>query len=157
MEIVPGIGLPLVQLGQTLKDIEAAVGPAVVVGSQSAFWEAGSPAFSAYFDTEGTCDLIEMYATAGSGEGVTLDGVQLVGRLMSDVVEDLRRAGLDGQSTCLTVDYREGFMLWSLGELMPEHGMGAVGSDTVVEGVAISHLHRSAQRTLIQPARQSRW
>lgn len=140
MEIVPGRGLPFVRIGQTLSEIEAAMGPGVVVHPRRAVWDACSPPFGVHFDADAACDLIEVYASTDTAHSVTLGGVQLVGRPMDDVVEDLGASGLAGRRTCLTVDYDEGFTLWSLGDLMPAPDTGAARAGTVVEGVAIGAL-----------------
>jgi len=137
VEIVPGVGLPMVRLGQTLQDIEAVAGPAVVEESRRALWGGHSPPFGAYFDASATCNLIEVYASDCDVDGVTLGGVLLLGRLMDDVMGDLERSGLAGRTTCLTVDYDDGFTLWSLGELMPQQDLNATRQGTYVEGIAI--------------------
>ena len=141
MEVVPGVGLPMVRLGQTLQDIEAVAGPAVIEESRRAFWEKHSPPFGAYFDAAATCDLIEVYASdCDDGAAVTLGGVPLLGRLMVDVMGDLETSGLAGRPTSLTVDYDDGFTLWSLGELIPHEDRDATDQGTYVEGIAISRL-----------------
>ena len=149
MEIVPGVGLPMVRLGQTLEDIEAVVGPAEVTDLRSARWERCSPPFGVYFDADAMCDLIEVYASAAPGAGVTLGGVPLVGRPMDEVVQDLDGAGLAGRRTFLTVDYDEGFTLWSLDELVGDADPDATESGAVVEGVAIGKVDRGSEPAFI--------
>lgn len=113
MEVLPGIGLPVARLGQTLDDIVAAAGPADAAEPHRASWTRHSPPFDAYFDGQGRSELIEVRAD----EGLTLGGVQLNLRLMDDVAADLARSGLTGRRATLVVDFDEGFTLWSLGEL----------------------------------------
>lgn len=149
MEIVPGVGLPMVRLGQTLEDIEAVVGPAEVADPRSARWERCSPPFGVYFDAEATCDLIEVYASADPDDGVTLDGVPLVGRPIDEVVHDLDGAGLAGRRTSLTVDYEEGFTLWSMDELDSDADPDVPEAGAVVEGVAIGRVDRGSDPAFI--------
>jgi hypothetical protein len=112
VEIVPGVGLPMVRLGQTLEDIEAVVGPAEVTEPRSARWDRCSPPFGVYFDAEATCDLIEVYACDDPSDGVTLGGVPLVGRPNGRGGAGPDGAGLEGRQTFLTVDDDAGFTLW---------------------------------------------
>jgi hypothetical protein len=149
VEIVPGVGLPMVRLGQTLEDIEAVVGPAEVTETRSARWERCSPPFGVYFDAEATCDLIEVYASTDPGDGVTLGGVPLVGRPIDEVVQDLDGAGLAGRRTFLTAEYDEGFTLWSMEELDRDADLDATASGAVVEGVAIGKVDRCSEPAFI--------
>jgi hypothetical protein len=149
VEIVPGVGLPLVRLGQTLEDIEAVVGPAEVTDPRSARWDRCSPPFGVYFDAEATCDLIEVYASDDPSAGVTLGGVPLVGRPMDEVVRDLDGAGLEGRPTFLTVDYDAGFTLWSLDELVGDADPVDREPGAVVEGVAIGKVDRASRPAFI--------
>lgn len=149
VEIVPGVGLPMVRLRQTLEDIEAVVGPAEVTDRRSARWEGCSPPFGVYFDAEATCDLIEVYASDDRSDGVTLGGVALVGRPMDEVVQDLDGAGLAGRRTFLTVDYDEGFTLWSLDEVGCDADPEATELGAVVEGVAIGNVDRGSEPAFI--------
>lgn len=147
MEILPGIGLPVARVGQTLRDIVAVAGPPALVEERQAFWHAHSPPFAAYFDDDGRSEIIEVYGGGSDGEGVTIGGVQLTLRLMEDVEADLARSGLAGRRTALVIDFDDGFTLWSLGELSA--GDLELGTDldpgdqrVVVEGVAIGPFAR---------------
>jgi hypothetical protein len=144
MEILPGVGLPVARLGQTLRQIEAAVGSPSAVGARSAQWSRHVPPFAVYFDGRGLSRLLEVYAAEGSAEPVTLHGVQLTGRPMGDVVGELAGAGLQGRRRDLVADFPEGFMLWSLLERPDTRRHRADGprrlgtGGALVEGVAIA-------------------
>ena len=143
MEIVPGVGLPVARIGQTLSDIEAVVGLAddVQLDPDRAFWHRHYPGFCAHFDGEGVVELIEVYYSQGGREQVTLGGVQLTFRLMDDVVADLAAAGLQGRPMDIGFDYDEGFCVWSMSSLNPSDLTGGLYDPAderrVVEGVAV--------------------
>jgi hypothetical protein len=152
VEIVPGVGLPFARLGDTLHDIEAVAGPAEAHGAYGALWKTHSPPFGMYFGADARCDLIEVYASEREQNDLTLGGVQLVGRLMSEVEEELSRIGRSGRRTCLTVDFDDGLTLWSLDEISPGPGPDIGGPGVVVEGVAITALPASSDSRLIPVA-----
>ena len=142
MEIVPGVGLPFAKVGQTLPQIEAAVGPATVADAARALWDGRSLPFATYFDDRGRVRVVEVYGVEDVNEQVTLDGVQLTLRLIDDVEADLSRLGRRGRRAGPLVDFPEGFTLWSLGELFASDlTPGALFDPSddrpVVEGVAI--------------------
>lgn len=145
MEILPGVGLPVARVGQTVDEIEAAAGPATRADDRRAVWEQHSPPFAVYLDDRGTCELVEVCCATDGGPGATLGGVQLTHRLMDDVEADLARSGLRGRRSRLVVDFELGFTLWSLDEAGGPDGGPEVGHDVsagrlLVEGVAIAPL-----------------
>ena len=156
MEIIPGVGLPVAKVGQTLADIEALVGLAddIQLDPDRAFWHRHYPGFSANFDGDGVAELIEAYYSQGGRDQVTLGGVQLTFRLMDDVVADLEAAGMHGRRMDIGFDYDEGFCVWSMSSLNPSDLTGGPydprDERLVVEGVAVgppSYFQEPARAT----------
>ena len=149
MEIIPGVGLPVAQVGQTIDEIETLVGPATRADGHRAFWEQHSPPFAVYFDGRGESEIVEVSCSDGDTQQVTLDGIPLILRLMDDVEADLARHGLVGRRFDLVVDFDSGFTLWSLDEISAPAPTPTTADDPadrrlVVEGVAV---HRPPSTT----------
>ena len=142
MEIIPGVGLPVARIGQTLDEIETLAGPATRADGHRAFWECHSPPFAVYFDGSGESEVVEVSSAEGVAAQVTLDGIPLVLRLMDDVQADLARHGVVGRRFGLVVDFDSGFTLWSLDEIsaceLSESADNPGDDRLVVEGVAIA-------------------
>lgn len=144
MEIVPGVGLPVAQIGQSLTDIEAVLGLAddIQADPDRAYWHRHVPAFVAHFDRDGVVELVEVYYSRRDQEQVTLGGVQLTFRLMEDVVADLKAAGMHARHMDIGVLYDEGFFLWSMSSLNPSDLTGDPynpdDARMVVEGVGVA-------------------
>ena len=143
VEIIPGTGLPVAQVGQTLTDIEAVVGLAddIQADPDRAYWHRHVPAFVAHFDRDGVVELVEAYYSQGDQEQVTLGGVQLTFRLMDDVVADLEAAGMHARRMDIGFDFDEGFSVWSMSSLSTADLTGGSydpdDERLVVEGVAV--------------------
>ena len=143
MEIIPAVGLPVARVGQTLTEIEAAVGPATATDERRAFWDHHEPAFVAHLDDRGVAELIEVASSDDGGEQATLSGIQLTSRVMDDVVADLAAAGMVGTPVDIGYEYDEGFTVWSMASRSPSDltpGAAPDPSDErlVVEGVGIA-------------------
>lgn len=142
MEIIPGVGLPIARVGQTLDEIETLAGPATRADGHRAFWESHSPPFAVYFDARGESEVVEVSCSGECEEQVTFDGIPLVLRLMDDVEADLARHGVAGRRFDLVVDFESGFTLWSLDEISASALSPSVYDPhdrrLVVEGVAIA-------------------
>jgi len=143
VEIIPGVGLPVARVGQTLADIEAMVGLAddIQADPDRAYWHRHKPAFVAHFDREGLVELIEVYYSEGGEEQVTLDGTQLTYRLMDEVMADLQVAGRRGRRMVIGFDFDDGFCVWSMSSLSPSDLTGGSydpdDERAVVEGVSV--------------------
>jgi hypothetical protein len=142
MEILPGVGLPVAQVGQTLEQVEARVGRASSVEPKRARWPHHEPPFDVYFDENGLARLIEVHHSERGGEQATLGGVQLTFRALDDVVVELADHGTRGRRTDIVVEF-DGFILWSLLSLDPDDVEPSTLVDTVherlvVEGVGIA-------------------
>jgi len=154
VEIIPGVGLPVAKVGQTIDQIEALAGPATRADGHRAFWERHSPPFAVYFDARGQSEVVEVSCSEADTVQVTLDGIPLILRLMDDVQTDLARRGLVGRRSGLVVDFDSGFTLWSLDEV-GAHDVSRSSDPMyrrlVVEGVAVAapaSMHSGACATV---------
>ena len=139
MEIEPGVGVPLVRLGESREVVVACLGePRVVVGQTHHF---ESPALLIDFDDGGLVELIQV-PYSGVGDEVTLLGVQLTYRLMSDVLADLRERGYTGTPSDIGYDFHAGFAVFSMASVSPHEVDATIPEDdeseVVVEGVAVA-------------------
>src|SRR4051812_5537054 len=93
MEIIPGVGVSSARIGDRREDIEGRLGSPTFGprGRKSIY--AGDPGLVVWYAAGGIAEAIEIGYEGEGGEGVFLQGVQLTGRLLDDVVAELVAKG----------------------------------------------------------------
>lgn len=142
MEILPGVGVDEVRVGDVRKDVELRLGPAVHPGGARRAVYATSPALVVDYTDDGRVEVVQVASTGrGDGNEAFLDGVQLTYRFLDEVVADLVARGHEYTSSDVGVDFRAGFALFSMGSMDPAALDPEAGEDDdrlVVEGVSIA-------------------
>lgn len=143
MEILPGVGVDEVRIGDARADVELRVGLPVHPGDARRAVYATSPGLVVDYTDDGTVELVQVaYGGHGDGDEAFLDGVQLTHRFLDDVVADLVARGHECTTSDVGVDFRAGFGLFSMGSVDPAELDPRADDDDedrpVVEGVAIA-------------------
>jgi hypothetical protein len=139
MEILPGVGVPSVQLGEDRAVVEVRIGTPTSAQASSAFYTEGDSRLVLRYSGDDKVELIEI-PYSGEGHEATLNGIQLTFRPIDDVIEDLRQAGLVGRQSDIGFDFPDGFAIWSMGSLDLSDIDTSVSADDerlVVEGVSV--------------------
>jgi hypothetical protein len=142
MEILPGVGVDEVRIGQAREDVELRVGPPIHPGEARRAVYATSPALVVDYTDDSRVELVQVaYGGGGDGNEAFLDGVQLTYRFLDEVVADLVARGHECTSSDVGVDFRAGFALFSMGSVDPSALDPHADDDDdrpVVEGVSIA-------------------
>jgi hypothetical protein len=139
MEIIPGLGVNTVSIGDRRSQVEERIGPPYRPGGQRGVY-AGTPTLVITYDPDERVELVEIHYSGEDGPAeVRYDGVQLTHRFLDDVVEDLHALGYTSTPSDLGHDFHAGFSVWSMhslwaGDLDPEAG----GDDERVVSEAVS-------------------
>lgn len=141
MNIIPGRGVALVEIGDARSEVEARTGDPVHGPGRSKAVYRTDPALVVSYLPDDTVELVELGHSAGAGTEVYLDDVRLTWRFLDDVVAELTALGHTGTETDIGYAFRAGFAIWSMGsrhasELDPD----AAEDDEreVVEGVSVA-------------------
>ncbi|MBO4273924.1 hypothetical protein [Microbispora triticiradicis] len=141
MEILPGVGVALVKIGESRSDVERRIGPPVHERPSERDVYATTPMLVVHYTPE---DLVELVEIAYSGDGqeeVFLDGVQLTFRFLDDVVHDLTAKGYTNTPSDIGFDFHAGFAVWSMGSRWAGDLDPNAGEDDerkVSEGVSVA-------------------
>ncbi len=142
MEILPGVGVDQVRIGDARDDVEARLGPPVHDGRSRRAVYRTVPAIVVDYARDGTVEVVQVaYCGTPDGDEAYYDGVQLTFRFLDDVVAELTAKGLEGTPSDVGTDFLAGFSLFSMGSLDAtalDPGAAGVDDRPVVEGVTIA-------------------
>lgn len=139
MEVLPGIGVEFARVGDSRADVERRIGKPVHEPSARDIYATTPMLMVSYSDH----DLVEA-VEIGSGNGrqqARLDGVQLTGRFLDEVMTNLRSKGYTGRPNDIGFVFDAGFSVCSMRsrsarELDPK---AAVDDDRAIcEGVTVA-------------------
>ena len=117
MDILPGIGVSLVRIGDARKDVERRIGPPVHGRpSRKDVYDTTPMLVLSYTPTD-TVELVEIGYSGDGKEEVWFDGVQLTFRFLDDVVADLATKGYTCTPFDIGFDFHAGFSVWSMSSL----------------------------------------
>ena len=146
MEVLPGVGVALVHIGQPRSTVEVSLGPPRAVHGRTAHYDA--PVLIVDYDEDGLVELVQV-PYSGVGDEATLADVQLTYRFMDDVLRDLTDRGYRHTSSDIGYDFEAGFALFSMSSLDARAIDPDASEDDprgVVEGVAVApyaYFHRA--------------
>ncbi|GLW97016.1 hypothetical protein [Microtetraspora sp. NBRC 16547] len=115
MEILPGIGVALVKIGESRSDVERRIGLPVHERPSERGVYATTPMLVVHYTPEDLVELVEIGYSGDGQEEVFLDGVQLTFRFLDDVVHDLTAKGYTNTPSDIGFDFHAGFAVWSMG------------------------------------------
>ncbi|MCC2315876.1 hypothetical protein [Cellulomonas xiejunii] len=141
MEILPGVGVDGVSIGDAREDVAVRLGPPVHEGDGHRDVYATTPALVVDYSDDDRVEIVQVaYGGQGDGNEVFFDGVQLTYRFLDEVVADLLARGYEYTPSDIGVDFRVGFALFSMGSLDPALLDPQAGDDErlVVEGVSVA-------------------
>ena len=141
VEILPGVGVDQVKLGDAREDVEERVGPPVHPGrSRRAVYDT-EPMLVISYTSDHEVELVEVGYTGDGGEEVFFDGVQLTYRFMADVVSDLEARGHRCTPSDIGFDFLAGFAVFSMGSRHAQD-LDPLADDederAIVEGVSVA-------------------
>ncbi|MEU1620324.1 hypothetical protein ABZ479_23825 [Streptomyces sp. NPDC005722] len=142
MEIVPGRGVGLVEIGEHRSRVEERIGlPHHGPGGERAVYRT-SPMLVVTYAADDTVELVEIsYCGEGGEAEATLDGVQLTYRFLDDVVSELHARGYTSTPSDIGHDFHAGFAVWSMHSLWAGDLDPAAGEDderAIAEGVSVA-------------------
>ncbi|MER6219730.1 hypothetical protein ABT189_03900 [Streptomyces sp900105755] len=149
MEIIPGIGVELVKIGDQRSQAEERIGrPHHGPGGQRAVY-ATTPMLVITYAADETVELVEIhYSGEGGDTEVHYDGVQLTHRFLDDVVVDLHALGHTSTPSDIGHDFHVGFSVWSMHSLWARDVDPEAGEDderAVSEAVSVAPYAYFAQ------------
>lgn len=113
MEIIPGLGIGDVRIGDTREQVERLTGPSVHgPGGRHVVY---GPPTHLVVDYAREGEVVAVSAGYGDGDETTYDGVQLTGRFLDDVLADLDARGLTSTPSDIGRDFHVGFSVFSMG------------------------------------------
>ncbi|MYS87450.1 hypothetical protein [Embleya scabrispora] len=141
MNIIPGRGVALVEVGESRAEVEARIGEPVHGPGRSKAVYRTDPTLVICYLPDDTVELVELGHGAGTRTEVHLDGVQLTWRFLDEVVAELTALGHTGTETDIGHAFHAGFAIWSMGsrqatDLDPEADED--DERAVVEGVSVA-------------------
>jgi hypothetical protein len=155
MEIIPGVGVDAVRIGQDRAEVEARLGPPAPDGPDDrAVYPAASPALTVGYDADGLVAGVDL-AYAEGEDHVSVDGVRLTHRFADDVVADLARRGHAGTAVDNGFAFRAGFAVFALATLAPvdvDPDTGADDDRLVVDAVSVAPYRRFVEPAPAYPA-----
>ncbi|MEU9135170.1 hypothetical protein AB0D33_04210 [Streptomyces sp. NPDC048404] len=118
MEIIPGLGVNTVRIGDRRSRVEESTGPPCHgPGGQRAVYTT-TPMLVITYAADETVELVEIPYNGGGGPTeVHYDGVQLTHRFLDDVVADLHGLGYTSTPSDIGHDFHAGFAVWSMHSL----------------------------------------
>ncbi|MBB2940800.1 hypothetical protein FB565_000504 [Actinoplanes lutulentus] len=141
MEILPGLGTPLVQIGESREVVECKLGTPVHPGRlDRAVYQTSPMLVLSYTDID-TVEIVEIAYSGDGGEEAWFDGVQLTYRFLDDVVADLAARGHRGEQIDIGYRFEPGFALFSVGSRSPRDLDPAADEDDprrICEGVLVA-------------------
>ncbi|MEU6495420.1 MULTISPECIES: hypothetical protein [unclassified Streptomyces] len=142
MEIIPGLGVDVVKIGDPRSQVEERTGPPYHgPGGLRAVYTTAPMLVITYAEDE-TVELVEIhYSGEGGDTEAHYDGVQLTHRFLDDVVADLHARGYTSTPSDIGHDFHAGFSVWSMHSLWaPDLDPEADEHDerTVSEGVSVA-------------------
>ncbi|MGY4981593.1 hypothetical protein ACWCYL_31350 [Streptomyces sp. 900105755] len=149
LEIIPGIGVELVKIGDQRSQAEERIGPPHHgPGGQRAVY-ATTPMLVITYAADETVELVEIhYSGEGGDTEVHYDGVQLTHRFLDDVVADLHALGHTSTPSDIGHDFHVGFSVWSMHSLWARDVDPEAGEDderAVSEAVSVAPYAYFAQ------------
>ncbi|PWU47885.1 hypothetical protein DLJ47_29490 [Micromonospora sp. S4605] len=140
MEIIPGVGVEAVKIGDPRWVVEQRLGPPVHAGIHTrAVYNSVDPTLVVTYDQDGAVELVEV--GYGEHDQVFFDGVQLTYRFMDEVMADLAAKGHLGTPSDIGFDLQAGFAIFSMASLSA-HELDPDAPDDdprrIVEGVGIA-------------------
>lgn len=116
MEIIPGVGVEAVKIGDPRGEVEQGLGPPVHAGSHARCVHGSVDPMLVV--TYGQDDLVELVEVGYGADGQAFfDGVQLTYRFMDDVMADLAAKGHLGTPSDIGFDLQAGFAIFSMASL----------------------------------------
>ncbi|MFC4122099.1 hypothetical protein [Nonomuraea zeae] len=140
MEIFPGTGVHLVQVGDRRTEVESRIGGPVHDRSSKNVYDT-APMLIIHYAQDDRVELVEIGYSGSGGEEVFFDGVQLTYRFMDEVVSDLAAKGHAGTPSDIGVTFQAGFSVWSMGSLWAGDLDPEADEDderSIVEGVSVA-------------------
>ena len=141
MEILPGVGVDQVKIGDRREGVERRVGSPVHPGPSRKAVYRTAPMLVISYTTDDTVELVEVGSSGSGGDEVFFDGVQLTYRFMDDVVADLEAKGHRGTPSDIGFDFHPGFAVFSMGSRHARELDPLADEDddrAIVEGVSIA-------------------
>jgi hypothetical protein len=145
MEIIAGVGVEAVRIGDVRGEVERRLGRPVHArdGSRAlarrAVYDATDPMLVVTYDREDVVELVEV--SYGLDDQVFFEGVQLTYRFMDEVIADLAANGHLSTPSDIGFDVPAGFAIFSMASLSARDLDPAApeeDSRRVVEGVSIA-------------------
>lgn len=116
MEIIPGLGVDLVKIGDRRSQVEEGIGPPYHGPGGLRAVHATSPMLVITYAADETVELVEIRCSGvGSDTEVHYDAVQLTHRFLDDVVADLHALGYTSTPSDIGHDFHAGFSVWPAG------------------------------------------
>ncbi|MET8956407.1 hypothetical protein [Streptomyces sp. NPDC004533] len=118
MEIIPGLGVDLVRIGDRRPQVEERIGPPYHgPGGRRAVYTT-SPMLVITYAADETVELVEIrHSGEDGGAEAHYDGVQLTFHFLDDVVADLHALGHTSTPSDIGHDFHAGFSVWSMRSL----------------------------------------
>nr|WP_296071230.1 hypothetical protein [uncultured Actinoplanes sp.] len=113
VEILPGVGVAQVRVGDRRDEVEARLGPPHHPGRDSRAVYGERPSVVVTYAEDDTVEVVEL----SGGEEVFVDGVQLTHRFVDEVVADLSARGYEGEPIDAGHRFEAGFAILSTGSL----------------------------------------
>jgi hypothetical protein len=118
VDILPGVGVAMVKVGEHRDVVEARVGMPVHPGrASSAVYDRTTPWLMLTYTLDETVEVVELPYSFDGGEQVFFDGVQLTYRFLDDVVADLSAKGYAYEPIDIGYRFEPGFAIWSMDSL----------------------------------------
>nr|WP_018352657.1 hypothetical protein [Longispora albida] len=142
MEIIPGVGVDMVKIGDRREVAESRLGAPVHPGRDRRAVYSSDPMLVVTYDADDIVELVEASCSGQhGGEEIFFNGVQLTCRFMDDVVADLAALGHAGTPFDIGVSFEPGFAIFSMSSLRARDLDPDASEDdarAVAEGVAIA-------------------
>ena len=140
MNILPGVGVEAVRVGESRVVVEQRLGSPAHAGDHSrAVYTSLDPTLVVFYDEDAIVQLVEVgYAVA---DQAFFDGVQLTYRFMDDVIADLRVKGHVGSPVDTGFVLHPGFAIFSMRSLSARDVDPYASEEDprrVVEGVSVA-------------------
>ncbi|WP_234544122.1 hypothetical protein [Streptomyces shenzhenensis] len=118
MEIIPGVGIDLVKIGDQRSQVDERIGPPYPGPGGRRTVYPTSPMLVITYAADETVEVVEIrYSGESSDTEVHYDGVQLTHRFLDDVVADLHALGYTSTPSDIGHDFHVGFSVWSMHSL----------------------------------------
>jgi hypothetical protein len=138
VEILPGVGVDAVKIGEQRATVEGRLGKPAPPGRGSKAVYESDPMLVVTYDAD---DAVELVEAGYGGAEVFFGGIQLTHRFMDDVLADLARLGHAGTPFDIGYVFEPGFAIFSMASLSAQDLDPTAAEDDerdIVEGVAIA-------------------